>query len=274
MIELPEALTLAEQLRGEINGKTVGQVYPPSYEHKFTWFYGHADNYNNLMKGRTVLDTRAFGIYVEIDLGGTCKLNFNDGINVRLYNPGEKRPERYQLMIGFTDGAALVFTVAMYGGFACHQGEFDNKYYLISRESISPLSDEFDRNYFEKLFAAVKPTMSAKAFLATEQRIPGLGNGVLQDILLACRIHPKRKLATLSEADKDAIFQAVKSVLADITAAGGRDTEKDLYGQSGRYLTRFSKNTYKGGCPICGGMVEKQAFLGGTIYTCAHCQPL
>lgn len=274
MIELPEALTLAEQLRREINGKTVGQVYPPSYEHKFTWFYGHADNYDKMMKGRTVLDTRAFGIYVEMDLGETCKFNFNDGINIRLYAPGERRPERYQLMIEFTDRTVLAFTVAMYGCFACHQGELDNKYYLISKDSISPLSEEFDRSLFENLCAAVKPSISVKAFLATEQRIPGLGNGVLQDILLACRIHPKRKLATLSKADKDAMFQAIKSVLADITAAGGRDTEKDLYGQPGRYLTRFSKNTYKGGCPICGGMVDKQAFLGGSVYTCSHCQPL
>lgn len=69
------------------------------------------------------------------------------------------------------------------------------------------------------------------------------------------------------------MFRAVKTVLAEITIAGGRDTEKDLFGNYGRCLTRLSKNTYKGGCPICGRMVEKQAFLGGTVYTCTHCRP-
>jgi formamidopyrimidine-DNA glycosylase len=43
--------------------------------------------------------------------------------------------------------------------------------------------------------------LSAKAFLATEQRIPGLGNGVLQDILFTAGIHPKRKMAAISEEE-------------------------------------------------------------------------
>ena len=61
----------------------------------------------------------------------------------------------------------------------------------------SPLGDGFDAAYFDRLVAGAKPNLSAKAFLATEQRIPGLGNGVLQDILFNARIHPKRKMATL-----------------------------------------------------------------------------
>ncbi|MCQ4762422.1 hypothetical protein NE555_17590, partial [Alistipes onderdonkii] len=41
----------------------------------------------------------------------------------------------------------------------------------------SPLGDGFDAAYFDRLVAGAKPNLSAKAFLATEQRIPGLGNG-------------------------------------------------------------------------------------------------
>lgn len=274
MIELPEALTLASQLKKEITGKTVKTVYPPAYEHKFAWFHGRAESYGEMLSGLAVVDAEAFGIYVEIIFEKDRKFNFNDGVNVRLFYPGDKKPERYQLMIEFTDDSALVFTIAMYGGFACHQGEFDNQYYLISKESISPLSDAFDYAGFESLMASVKPGLSAKAFLATEQRIPGLGNGVLQDILLDCRIHPKRKLQTLSQEERQAMFYSVKKVLADISAAGGRDTEKDLYGNYGGYRTRLSKNTYKLGYCVCGGAIEKQAFLGGTVYTCSKCQPV
>lgn|GEM_PF-2077218 len=39
-----------------------------------------------------------------------------------------------------------------------------------------------------------------KAFLATEQRIPGLGNGVLQDILWTARIHPKLHKCALARS--------------------------------------------------------------------------
>ena len=274
MIELPEALTLAEQLKKEVAGKTVKMVYPPSYEHKFAWFHGDADSYDGLLRGLAVVDARAFGIYVEISFEKDRKFDFNDGINVRFFNQSDKKPDRYQLMIEFTDGCALVFTITMYGGFACHCGEFANPYYLASKESISPLSEAFDYARFETLMSSVKPGMSAKAFLATEQRIPGLGNGVLQDILLDCRIHPKRKLESLSQAERLAMFKSVKRILADITAAGGRDTEKDIYGNYGGYQTRLSKNTYKIGYCTCGGVIEKQAYLGGTVYTCSRCQPL
>lgn len=273
MIELPEALTLAQQLQKTIIGKTVKAVYPPTYLHKFAWFHGGAETYDEMMKGQDIVDVRAFGIYVEISAGAECKFNFNDGVMVRYHGLTDEKPEKYQLLIEFTDDCYLVFSIAMYGGFACHKGDFDNKYYVISKNSLSPLADTFDYKYFQQLFTSVKGTISTKAFLATEQRIPGLGNGVLQDILLACQIHPKRKLETLTEAEKRAMFRAVKTVLAEITNAGGRDTEKDLFGNYGRYLTRLSKNTYKGGCPICGGMVEKQSFLGGTVYICTNCQP-
>ena len=124
------------------------------------------------------------------------------------------------------------------------------------------------------LVAGAKPNLSAKAFLATQQRIPGLGNGVLQDILFNARIHSKRKMATLGERELDALFGAVKSTLAEMTAVGGRDTEKDLYGALGNYRTILSKNTYHDPCPVCGERIQKEAYLGGSIYYCPHCQPL
>jgi formamidopyrimidine-DNA glycosylase len=56
------------------------------------------------------------------------------------------------------------------------------------------------RKYVRNLLSGEKlSSLSAKAFLATEQRIPGLGNGVAQDILFTAKIHSKRKMSTLSE---------------------------------------------------------------------------
>jgi formamidopyrimidine-DNA glycosylase len=55
---------------------------------------------------------------------------------------------------------------------------------------------------------------------------------------------------------------------------GGRDTEKDLFGNAGGYKTLLSKNTYKNPCPNCGNTIVKEAYLGGAIYFCPVCQPL
>lgn len=93
------------------------------------------------------------------------------------------------------------------------------------------------------MLAESRPTLSAKAFLATEQRFPGIGNGTLQDILFAARIHPKRKIASLTEDERERLAACTASVLGEMTRLGGRDTEKDLFGNPGGYQTRMSKRT-------------------------------
>lgn len=72
------------------------------------------------------------------------------------------------------------------------------------------------------LFENTKQTISLKAFLATEQRIPGLGNGLLQDILFHAKMHPKRKINTLSTEDKERLFKSVKEKISEMTEKGGR----------------------------------------------------
>ena len=272
MIELPEAVNLAKQLRDNIAGKRVAAVRPPSKQHKFCWFNGDPADYDKGLRGTVAVTAESFGIFAEIVFDNGKKLCVNDGVNMRLVAVGDA-PASYQLLIEFTDGMALAFTVAMYGGIVLHDGNYDNEYYLKSKNAVDVFGDGFD-GYFRKLLAAGKPTLSAKAFLATEQRFPGLGNGVLQDILLAAGIQPKRKIATLTEFEKEELLYCVKAVLGDMTDKGGRDTEKDIFGREGGYKTRLSQKTLAGGCPLCGGGIVKEPYLGGSVYYCPSCQAL
>lgn len=150
----------------------------------------------------------------------------------------------------------------------------DNFYYLVTMEKPTPLSDEFHEAYWSSLLAAASPKLSAKAFLATEQRIPGVGNGVLQDILFRARIHPKTKLSALSDGELEVLFHILKDTLREMTDEGGRDTERDLFGACGGYRTILSAKTAAAPCPLCLGAIIRQAYLGGNVYFCPHCQPL
>jgi formamidopyrimidine-DNA glycosylase len=163
----------------------------------------------------------------------------------------------------------------MYGAvLAFIEGTYDNKYYLMAKEKPQPLTDTFDKAYFNTLRSEGLHKLSAKAFLATEQRIPGLGNGVLQDILFRANIHPKRKIGTISEKELDNLSHSVKDTLAEMTKLGGRDTEKDLFGNAGGYRTLLSKNTVGKPCPVCSANIQKTSYLGGAVYWCPMCQPL
>lgn len=272
MIELPEAITLAKQINDNLVGKSVVSVLPPIKEHKFCWFNGNPNDYDNVLKNAKITFAEAFGIYVEINFDNGFKLCINDGVNIR-FQVNNQLPKNYQLAILFQDNTALVFTVAMYGGINLHNGNYNNEYYLKSRQAISPFSKIF-RSYYNQTLRESKPTLSIKALLATEQRFPGIGNGTLQDILLYAKIHPKRKLESLSDNEKDRLFDNIVSVLKDISANGGRDTEKDLYGNNGGYQSKLSRLTYGSGCPNCNGFIVKENYLGGAIYFCPHCQSL
>lgn len=273
MIELPESHALAGQLTKELKGKRISKAVAGKSPHRFAFFCGDPAGYDALLGGKTVGETRAYGGHVEMEIED-CRLDFNDGVTFRLLAAGEAEPKKHQLYLLFEDGSALVCGVQMYGAlYAFPAGSNDNPYYLAAREKASPLEEGFDADYFRSLADGVdKKKTSAKAFLATEQRIPGLGNGVLQDILWTARIHPKRKLADLGGQEFAELYMAVKAVLADMTAKGGRDTEKDLYGNAGGYRTILSRNNTAMTCPACGGTVKKEAYLGGSVYYCPNCQ--
>lgn len=273
MIELPEAVNLAKQLTETIKGKKIKEVIAGYSPHKFAWYHGDPADYNARLQAKTIGAAVSYGGLVEI-AADDFMLLFGDGVALRFHDKDAKRPSKHQLFVEFEDTSALSASVQMYGGMWCfREGEFDNPYYDVAREKPSPLSNDFDQEYFSSMIdSSDVQNLSAKAFLATEQRIPGLGNGALQDILYNAGIHPKRKVETLGDDEKESFFNSVKSTLKEMTEKGGRDTEKDLFGEPGGYLTKLSKNTLNNPCPVCGGRIIKQAYMGGSIYFCAGCQ--
>ena len=273
MLELPEALTVASQINDILRGKCIANVTTAYTPHKFAWYHGDPQNYHDLLAGKTIDKASGYGCMVEIE-ADTAIILIGDGVGLRYHSQDESRPKKHQLLVEFEDFCAISASVQMYGGLWCfNDGEFDNPYYKSAKEKPSPLSDRFDKAYFDRMISLPDvQKLSAKAFLATEQRIPGLGNGVLQDILYNAKIHPKRKISTLSEVDKEGLFSSIKSTLAEITFQGGRDTERDLFGCLGGYKTKLSKNSVGKPCTICGSIIEKENYMGGSIYYCDGCQ--
>ncbi|HEY79128.1 MAG TPA: endonuclease VIII, partial [Dehalococcoidia bacterium] len=232
MIEIPEAESLSRQITEAVTGKRIAGVVAGLSPHKFAWYHGDPKDYDALLREKTIDTAVARGGMLEIRAGNAVLL-FSDGVVLRFHTRDEQRPQKHQLLIEFEDATAISASVQMYGGLWCFkEGEFHNPYYDTARSKPSPLSDEFDKAYFDGLITSSDvQKLSAKAFLATEQRIPGLGNGVLQDILYKARVHPKRKVETLTEGERETLFNSVKSTLKEMTAQGGRDTEKDLFGE-------------------------------------------
>ena len=274
MLEIPESTTIAGQLTAALHGKTIRRVVANASPHKFAFYSGDPAGYNALLNGQRIGDSFGLGSMVEITAGDR-RIVVGDGARLKYLREAGKAPSRHQLLIELDDNSVLVCTVQMYGAvLAFMDGHYENEYYSAAKEKPQPIHDAFYRAYFQSLRTKETDRLSAKAFLATGQRIPGLGNGVLQDILFRAGIHPKRKMGMLSEKEYTVLFQSVRGILSQMTERGGRDTEKDLFGNAGGYKTILSKNTVGKPCPVCGAVIQKAAYMGGTVYWCPKCQPL
>jgi formamidopyrimidine-DNA glycosylase len=275
MIELPEALNLAGQINDTIHGKRVASVIAAKTPHKLTWYYGEPQNYSDLLVDRNIEKANAWGGMVEIK-AENANILLGDGAGIRFHSKGEPRPAKHQLLIEFDDHSAISVSIQMYGGIGAFlEGELDNLYYRVAKEKPSPFSLAFDEVYFDRLISAQDvQKLNLKALLATEQRIPGLGNGILQDILFNAKMHPKKKVNTLAETEKEVLFNSVKTTISTMAAKGGRDTELDLFGCPGGYKTILCKNTVNKPCPVCGTIIKKEAYMGGSVYYCEKCQML
>lgn len=273
MIELPESYTLAEQMRKTLLGKRVTGVAANASPHKWAWFTGDPADYEPRLLGKTVTGSDSYGGMAELRLE-EWRLSFCDGTNLRYYAPEAKQPEKHQLKIAFEDGSALVGSVQMYGALWLTEGDAYEGYAESSHDKVKPLDPAFDEAYFDELWSGVKPTLSVKAFLATEQRMPGVGNGVLQDILWNAGLHPKRKLQSMGDAEREKLYASLLSTLRRMRDLGGRDTEKDLYGSPGGYRTILSSKTLAMPCIGCGGALRREAYMGGNVYYCPACQAM
>ena len=283
MIELPETYVLAEQINQTLVGKTIKSAAANSHPHAFAWYTGDPMEYDAKLSGRRIVKSNPGTGYT---CGGNtvmlCSGQDSDeemllvmSTPVKYHAPGEKLPKSHQLLLEFDDASHMSCTVQMWGAMCCYPVGEDGLPTDYNRNQCpDPMTDAFDESYFEQLWSGVKPTMSAKAFLATEQRIPGLGNGVLQDILFLAHIHPKRKLQSLTDQDMENLYNSTKSTLIKMRDCGGRDTERDLFGKPGGYQTFLSSKTLAFPCRVCGDGLKREAFLGGNIYYCPTCQPL
>ena len=276
----------AKQIGEAAGGKTITRVIANQNPHSFVWFaldpgraYSGADDaqfYADYLVGKTIRDTDArnggYGNYVFLYIGDRI-LMFNS-VAPLYHEKGSPVPRRHQLLLEFEDGSFLTLCGSLGGPIFLFQADPDGNPLHYTNSFPNLLSDAFSLEFFMEMIRATElRSLSAKAFLAAKNRIPGLDNGILHEILWEARVNPKTKMVFLTENDFISVYHAIKKVFAAVIERGGKDTDKDIYGNFGQYITHVSKNTAEKPCARCGGIVVKEAYLGGAVYYCPNCQP-
>ena len=270
MIELPEAAVIARQVKEQLKGKKIESVIANYTPHKFANYTGDPDKYDDILKGKIITDAYAVAnhIYFVIE-----DMTLIVNTPVSYFIKSQSMPANHQLYLKFTDEDFITCTIRMWGVFYLFKTDQKEEYgYDVEKNKPSPLSNEFTKTYFNNLFVSVKNTLSVKAFLTTEQRIPGLGNGVLQDILWHAKINPKCKLSKMTTDQVENLYESIVKTLKEMEKLGGRCSEKDLFSKYGGYQTIMCDKNISNPCPVCGSKIVKSSYMGGNVYYCVECQ--
>jgi formamidopyrimidine-DNA glycosylase len=274
MIEMPEAVTLARQMQQSLAGKTFQQFSRGPLTHKFLWLNKPAKEYDALLAGLPVTGASSYGRSIYLYAGEANLLWFGElGGRILYHSPGQVLPAKYHLRWDFTDNSSLTYHLQMWG-FVNLLERSELATHPYAAVGIPPLSARFSLECFDTILEEYpeKDKKGIKGFLVTSKHINGIGNGYLQDILFKAKIHPTRKIPTLTADERVRLHKAIQGTLAEAIQLGGRQEEHDLFDHPGGYQRLMGSETVGQPCPVCGAKIEKFNYLGGACYICPSCQ--
>jgi len=277
VFELPECMTLANQMNDTIRGKTIERGQLGNSPHKFVWYNRSHDEFETLTKGKTVGAAKARGRWLFISLEPGYVLLLGECGGKVLYHPAESKvPKKYHLYITFDDGSFVTATTQMWGAMELYERGAEQERQYVKDMRPTPVDPEFTFDYFTALIEDLLrgKKRSTKSLLTQDQLVPGLGNAIAQDILFRAGLHPRLAIADLEPGERRALYEAIRDTVREVTEKGGRYDEFDLYGNPGGYVRLMDKRAADVPCPVCGTTVCKESYLGGSIYTCGGCQRL
>ncbi|MBU1143550.1 MAG: hypothetical protein KKH92_07905 [Firmicutes bacterium] len=272
MVEIPEAKTIVRQAKEVLIGRIVEDIQVMNSSNRFCWMNKEKSEIENLIIGKKIIEIKQSGHYVRFLFSNGTEIACAEDIIYR-YILHSELTEKNQLVLIFDNGYDLEIKVKLYGFILI--GELDellstNKYFKFAYDSIDILSHDFTYEHFKNVTLFHHQKGSLKQALATEQHIPGLGNGILHDILFEAMLLPFKKISTVSDKDYHLLYQAVIKKVDEMSLFDGRDLQSDLFGEKGKYETIM--NSSRKTCPICHHDIIQKSYLGGKVIYCEVCQ--
>jgi formamidopyrimidine-DNA glycosylase len=298
MIELPEALVIAGQIQQTLAGKTIKTgirnhnphifIFPQDRDYlkkkgnqNTDYPYQLGEEYKDelfkeLVLGKSIKKCWADGNVIFIEIDANFMLSLGCGGEKILFHETEKTlPKKHQLFIEFEDETYLTVSISGWGEVRLFKSEDLSIHPHAGYQRIDPLSGEFTLEKLNEMISNLPENKkcSAKKFFISDPGLRGIGNGVIQEIFWVAKIHPKREMKSLSKDGINQLYTATVEELQEMVDLGGRDSEKDLFNNPGRYKRRMHSKTLGKPCEVCNSHIKKQAYLGGSVYFCPQCQP-
>ncbi len=268
MPELPEIACRAREMHEMLVGKTIAgiEVLQPKCLNV------DAATFADALSGARLLAVTHRGKWIFVETSrGWLLLNLGMGGEI-LAVTRASMPDKWRLAVDFDDGTCLAINFWWFG-YAHHVpgGALDSH---AMTAKLGPNADRLSREELHQLLRGRRGRI--KAFLLDQERIAGIGNAYVHDILFLAGLHPLRSIDTLSTAEVDRLFAAIRQGLLPSIDKGGAFYEVGLQGQKGGFTMQDILIGYKEDqpCPVCGTAIVKIRTGSTSSFVCPGCQPL
>ncbi len=129
------------------------------------------------------------------------------------------------------------------------------------------------RDRFAALFRGRKTPI--KSALLNQKLLSGIGNIYADESLARAGIRPRRRAASLTRAELDRLYSAVKKVLKQAIAAGGSSVSDyvDAEGERGFFQLQHRVYDREGEpCRTCSTLIKRVVIAGRSSHYCPKCQ--
>jgi formamidopyrimidine-DNA glycosylase len=144
------------------------------------------------------------------------------------------------------------------------QGDFD-------AGGAEPLEVEKER--FLTLFRGRKTPI--KSALLNQKLLRGVGNIYADESLFRAGVRPRRRVSSITRAQLERLYLAVREVLKEAIALGGSSISDyvDADGEEGFFQLQHRVYGREGEpCLVCRGFIKRVVIVGRSSHYCPHCQ--
>ncbi len=289
MPELPEVETVRRGLHGLIIGRVVKKVIHDTPK----GFPNAAADVEKFLIGATMTNVRRRAKVLMIDLSTeytlvihlkmTGQLVFRAGdVAFGAGHPNDSLigtlPDRStRVTFTFDDGSHLYFNDQRKFGWVKLMPKLEvPNIDFMQKVGPEPLEHDFTPEQFRERFTR-RAKSPIKAALLDQTVVAGVGNIYADESLWGAKIHPLRKVASITNEEFDLLYHELRDVM-NLAIEKGGSTDKNYVnaeGKRGSYMD-FARVFRREGqeCPRCGTIIVKFKAAGRGTHVCPNCQVL
>ena len=272
MPELPEVEGLALDLAARLRERAIVRVDVAAFSALKTFDPPlsalHGTLVDSVTRHGKFLDIDASGVHLVVHLARAGWIRWREEVPATPPRPSNKSPLAVRVVLD--DGSGLDITEAgTRKGLAVYVVRDPLDVPGIASLGPDPLDEAFTVETLQQILTDAGRAQ-IKGVLRSQGTIAGIGNAYSDELLHAARMSPFKPASSLTPADVQGLYDAIRTVLGDAVARSRGLAAADLKGEKKSHLAVHGRAGQT--CPVCGDVVREVSFADSALQYCATCQ--